>query len=84
VVAVHVNDAIAGLPPDKQIDNQRTMPGETGVIDIAAFMKGLERIDYSGPIVVEPFCEWLRALPPEKAVAATAESLDRIWRIAGL
>jgi len=39
---------------------------------------------YSGPVVVEPFREWVRALPPEEAVAATARSLDRIWEIAGL
>lgn len=84
VVAVHVNDAAAGRSPEEQIDNQRAMPGETGVIDIAALMKALDRIAYSGPVVVEPFCAWLRELPAEKAVAATAESLDRIWRIAGL
>jgi len=84
VVAVHVNDAVAGRSPEEQIDSQRTMPGETGVIDIAAFMKALDRVAYSGPVVVEPFCAWLRELPAEKAVAATAESLDKIWRIAEL
>ena len=84
VVAVHVNDAAAGRSREEQIDNQRAMPGETGVIDIATFMRALQTMGYSGPIIVEPFCEWLRALPPEEAVAATAHSLDRIWRIAGL
>jgi sugar phosphate isomerase/epimerase len=84
VVAVHVNDAAAGRSPEEQIDNQRAMPGETGVIDIATFMQGLHRIGYTGPIIVEPFCAWLRLLPAEEAIAATAHSLDKIWRIAGL
>lgn len=84
MVAVHVNDAVAGRSPEEQVDNQRAMPGETGVIDIAAFMKALDRIAYSGPVIVEPFCAWLRELPAEQAVAATAESLDRIWCLAGL
>ena len=84
VVAVHVNDAIAGRSPEEQVDNQRAMPGETGVIDLVTFMRALQRIAYSGPVIVEPFCAWLRELPPEKAVAATAESLDRIWHSAGL
>jgi sugar phosphate isomerase/epimerase len=35
VVVVHVNDAAEGVSREAQIDNQRAMPGETGVIDIA-------------------------------------------------
>ncbi len=79
VVVVHVNDAAAGVAREAQLDNVRAMPGETGVIDIATFMQALVRMNYSGPVVVEPFCAWLRELPPEQAVAETARSLDRIW-----
>lgn len=84
VVVVHVNDAAAGVARDEQIDNVRAMPGETGVIDIAAFMRALDRMAYTGPVMVEPFCAWVRALPAEEAVAATARSLDKIWAVAGL
>jgi len=84
VVGVHVNDAAAGVSREQQIDNQRAMPGETGVIDIATFMRALDRMAYSGPVIVEPFCQWLRELPPEQAVAETAKSLDKIWEMAGL
>jgi len=79
VVAVHVNDAPSGVPCEEQIDNVRTMPGETGVIDIAIFMGALQEMDYSGPVVVEPFSDRVRALSPEEAVAETARSLARIW-----
>jgi len=79
VVAVHVNDAPSGVPREEQIDSVRAMPGETGVIDVATFMGALRRMDYAGPVIVEPFCERVRALPPEEAVAATARSLAKIW-----
>ncbi len=78
VVVVHVNDAPAGIAVDEQLDNQRCLPGETGVIDIATFMSTLRRIDYDGPITVEPFSARVRALAPEEAVAATAASLKAI------
>jgi sugar phosphate isomerase/epimerase len=42
------------------------------------FMGTLRRMDYTGPVIAEPFCDWVRALPPEEAVAATARSLTRI------
>jgi len=81
VVAVHVNDAPRGVRCEDQIDQVRAMPGETGVVDIAAFMGALRGMDYSGPVVAEPFSDWVRALPPEEAVAATARSLTRIWSL---
>lgn len=84
IVGVHVNDGFAGRTAEEQIDRERAMPGETGVIDIATFMQALDRMAYSGPIIVEPFSERIRALPAEEAVAETARSLDRIWRVAGL
>ena len=84
VVAVHVNDAPAGVSRQEQMDQVRAMPGETGVIDMTTFLGALDRMGYSGPVIVEPFCEWVRALSPEEAVAATARALDRIWHIAGI
>jgi sugar phosphate isomerase/epimerase len=79
IVAVHVNDAAAGVAREQQIDNQREMPGATGVIDIETFMNALVSMNYSGPVVVEPFNQEVREMPSEKAVQFTAESLDAIW-----
>jgi predicted xylose isomerase-like sugar epimerase len=47
-------------------------------------MQALSHMGYAGPVVVEPFSQWVRALPPDQSVAATAESLHKIWRIAGI
>ena len=82
-VDVHVNDA-PDLPRDQQIDNVRTLPGETGVIDIAGFLGALKKIGYDGPVMVEPFSERVRQLPAEEACAATAAALQKVWRQAGL
>ncbi|NLX36605.1 MAG: sugar phosphate isomerase/epimerase [Chloroflexi bacterium] len=79
VVLVHVNDAPAGVAVEEQLDLVRRMPGETGVIDMATFMGALVDMGYDGPVVVEPFSDWVRQLPPDGAVKATADSLDRIW-----
>jgi sugar phosphate isomerase/epimerase len=84
IVDVHVNDAVANIPMDELPDTVRALPGETGVIDVAAFLGLLKRIGYTGPVMVEPFSQRLRDLSPEAAVAATADALNRVWRAAGV
>lgn len=79
VVTVHVNDAPAGIPVDEQIDNVRTLPGETGVVDIKGFMEALLAIGYDGPITAEPFSQRLRELAPDQAVQETADAMNKIW-----
>src|SRR5262249_42260160 len=74
VVYVHVNDA-PPVPIDDQIDNQRGLPGATGVIDIRGFLMTLQQIGYVGPVTPEPFgnpATWAK------------QSLDTIWKAAGL
>ena len=84
VVYVHVNDAPAGVDVDAQVDNVRAMPGATGVIDIASFLTALDTMGYDGPITAEPFSKELRDMPDPQAAKAVLESLDTIWRVAGL
>lgn len=84
IVAVHVNDAPPGIAVDEQIDNQRLMPLESGVIDLPGYLRALHAIGYDGPVGVEPFSARIRALPAEEAVAETKASLDRAWKEAGL
>lgn len=79
VVLVHVNDAVAGRSMDEQVDNERRLPGETGVLPIGKFMENLRELHYSGPVVVEPFSAALRQMPFEAAVSATADALATIW-----
>lgn len=84
IVDVHVNDAPAGVPLDKQLDGVRGLPGETGVVGVPAFLAAVARIGYTGPVMVEPFSQRVRELPPEDAVRVTAEALHKVWREAGI
>lgn len=78
VVLVHVNDAPAGLARDEQIDRERLLPGASGVIDIRAFMRELRRMNYDGPVVVEPFDDSLASLAPSARLEATAGALRAV------
>ena len=82
VVCVHINDAPAGVEIDEQVDNVRCLPGETGVIDLAAFLRALRTIRYSGPVTPEPFSAKVKAMPPPEAAAATGQALGEVWRTA--
>ena len=55
VIDVHINDAPAGLSIDEQVDNVRTLPGETGVIPMTLFLQALVKMGYEGPVTPEPF-----------------------------
>lgn len=84
VIYVHINDAPAGVTIEEQIDNIRCLPGETGVIDLAGFLQALEEIGYEGPVTSEPFSKKLRAMSVIDAVKLAGESLDKVWKEAGL
>lgn len=84
VIYVHVNDAPPHLSVDEQIDNQRLLPGASGIIDITGFLQALQHIGYTGPVVVEPFSSEVNALPPAERVRVTGESLRKVMRQAGL
>jgi len=84
VVDAHINDGVEGRGPDEQIDDERRLPGETGVIDLKVFLQGLKAIGYTGPVTPEPFSQKLREMGPRDAIRATAEALMKVWREAGV
>lgn len=87
IVMVHVNDAVAGVERDDQMDLVRMLPVTTGVIDIVGFMDKVKQTGYDGPVMAEPFHQPLADLAATDPVAAareTARSLDELWRVAEL
>jgi sugar phosphate isomerase/epimerase len=84
IVDVHINDAVEGRGRDEQIDGERALPGETGVIDLATFLQGLQAVGYKGPVTPEPFSQAVRDMPPEDAIRTTAETVLRVYREAGV
>lgn len=84
VIYVHVNDGPLGVPTDEQLDGVRGLPGSTGLIDIAGFLRSLQGIGYDGPVVPEPFVD-LSGLPSDEArLQKVGAAMDDIWRKAGL
>jgi sugar phosphate isomerase/epimerase len=81
VTYVHLNDAPAGLAIDDQIDDQRMLPGATGVIDVDAFVDALRRIEFNGPIAVEPYNAALNSRPAGERVNAAFESVTKVLRV---
>lgn len=77
IVSADLNDAPAGIPREQQIDNQRELPGATGVIDVGPFVSALVKIGYDGPVRAEPFNKALNALDNDAACAATSAALHR-------
>ena len=78
VVLVHVNDAIAGRSPQQQIDRERALPGDTGVINLNTFFSALEHIGYSGPVTAEPMMPELGKMATDEAVARTAITMRHL------
>ena len=81
IVAVHVNDAPAGVPVDQQVDNRRELPLATGVIDLKGFLNALNQVGYDGPVAAEPMSAALRQLPPEEALAKVAEAMKKAFEL---
>jgi sugar phosphate isomerase/epimerase len=86
VVLVHVNDAPEGLSIAEQIDTQRTLPMETGVIPAPEMLQALERIGFDGAVMPEPFSASLNELAasdPDAAGTKVKASMDALWQAAG-
>ena len=85
VVTVHVNDAPGGVAVADQIDNDRRLPMETGVIDLPGFMKKLAAMGYDGPVTPEPFSKRINAIEdPVEAAKLAAHYMDLLWQAGGL
>lgn len=84
VVHVHVNDAPADRDFTTQMDHERALPSETGVIDLVGFLKALKEMGYDGPVTPEPFSARLREMESVDAIDETHAGLDAAWQKAGL
>ncbi len=81
VVHAHIMDAPAGRTPEEQLDQERCLPGATGVLRTAEFFQGLQSLGYDGPVQPEPFTPSLGDLPFEEAAARVKAALDSVWPV---
>lgn len=77
IVTVDLNDAKEGRTADEQLDWERELPGDSGVIDLQGFLRALKKIGYDGPVRAEPFNKVLNELGDEAAMAATFKAMKR-------
>ena len=75
IVTVDLNDATQGRTAAEQIDGQRQLPGDSGVIDLKSFLEALIQIGYDGPIRAEPFNKILNDMDNETALTATYKAM---------
>ncbi len=81
IVYVHVNDGYAGRSRDEQMDLERALPCDTGVIDLATFVGALRTAQYDGPVTAEPFVPELAKVPDDESVGRTAEAMRKMWAL---
>jgi len=83
VIHIHINDA-PDIARENQIDNQRLLPGASGVIDLTGFLKTLAALGCDGPVAVETFSDELKSLPPDEAASRAAEATFGALEKAGI
>jgi sugar phosphate isomerase/epimerase len=85
LVAVRIADMAAGVPLTDLDDKSRLLPGaENSRIDIPAFLTYLKEVGYDGPVTPVPSRAALTSRRRDIVVKQVGESLDRVWRAAGL
>lgn len=81
LVAVHLNDAVAGVTYDQQKDMQRRLPLETGVIDSRDILRRFKATENDSLFMIEPFEPGrtnFHAMPAEDAVRTAAEIFAKV------
>ena len=82
IVLVHLNDDDPKIPPEELKDSPRFYPGEPGggANDLRSFMNALAEIGYTGPVVVEPFSEGLKAIEcNDEKTRLIADGTAAVW-----
>lgn len=77
IVTCDLNDATAGRSVAEQIDGERELPGDSGLVDLKGFIGALMKIGYDGPVRAEPFNAKLNNMEDAAALSATARAMKR-------
>ena len=80
LVCVHLNDAVAGVPFDRQRDMERCLPMETGVIDSRSVLARFNSLSPDALYMLEPFepaRSRFHAMSPEEAVREADRAMRR-------
>ncbi|MBN2579353.1 MAG: TIM barrel protein [Pirellulales bacterium] len=85
IVAVRIAEMAADVPLSDLDEKSRLLPdAENGRIGIPTVLTDLAAWDYDGPVTVRPSRAIFPSRRRDAVVKLTSESLDRVWRAAGL
>lgn len=84
VIYVEVNDAPEGVNPEDQLDDERCLAGETGVIPVVEILQILNEVGYDGPVTPEPCNGEIETMGGSTAAKVNLESLAKVWEQARL
>ena len=63
---------------NEQVAFERELPGDSGEIDLAAFIGALQSVGYDGPLTCEPMNTALNDLDNEEAAARTFAAMHKV------
>ena len=75
IVSVQINDAVIGRSANMQIDQERELPGDTGIIDLKKFLDFISSKGYNGAVSVEPFNKEINLMKTTKKLKRVRDSL---------
>ncbi|MBX3412513.1 MAG: sugar phosphate isomerase/epimerase [Pirellulales bacterium] len=84
IVTVALADVPADMPLDQCGENDRLLPGESGVVDTTAALVALAELGYDGPVTPAPSRSRINGNSRDAIVKAAGQHLDKVWKAAGL
>ena len=84
IVAVRVADFPPDIGRENASETNRLLPGETGVIDIPAWLTWLADLGYDGPVTPYPDKSYFQNVRRDEIGKRVGQATDRVWKAAGL
>ena len=77
IISVQLNDGVLGRTTATQMDLERELPGDTGIIDLENFLNLIRNKGYNGAVSVEPFNKELNKMEVKAKLKRVRASLSR-------
>ena len=77
IISVQLNDGVLGRTIATQMDLERELPGDTGIIDLENFLNLIRNKGYNGAVSVEPFNKGLNKMEVKAKLKRVRASLSR-------
>lgn len=84
IVAVRLADFPVDVNVARIADSNRTLPMEGGAVDAGTIVTILAKKQYDGPVTLYPHPSTLRGATRESIVQRAAQTLEELWKTAGL